>query len=435
MLRQRAAALFQRVWHKGFMRSGMVTGVLLVAIAIGLGIAYWEHGRGNLHKLEAKIVTVRQDAPAPRFGGKEATVLMRARVLGDASPEFTSVTALPGRGMNILQITAYVPGKGLVDLLASPSPEDAEAAMSGKDADADGQAALTMGGAFEVPWAGRIWAGAQGSSAQTSSAQAGGRVSETWHGHSVSLPAEGGMATGGLLLGAAADAASTAAMPDGGQAQAVFSGETWGGRWPSKTEVKVSVLLSSRTIELTVTARNTGEAAEPVGIGWRPRFAIARGARAGVLLRIPAEAREEVRADGAPTGAMLPVAGTAYDFTRDGGVALGEMGLDESFTSLEKGLLEPGPVAQLSDPASGYGLRMTVLSPAIKAIHVYAPANGDFVSIDPQFNLDDPLGREWSGGPGGQLGDAGMVVLAPGQTTQWRVRLEIVPLSAGGGQM
>ena len=40
-----------------------------------------------------------------------------------------------------------------------------------------------------------------------------------------------------------------------------------------------------------------------------------------------------------------------------------------------------------------------------KAIHVKAPADKGFVSIDPQFNLDDPLGREWAEGAG--YGDGG----------------------------
>jgi aldose 1-epimerase len=79
---------------------------------------------------------------------------------------------------------------------------------------------------------------------------------------------------------------------------------------------------------------------------------------------------------------------------------------------------------ELRDPASDYGLRMSVLSPSIQAIHVNAPADKEFVSIDPQFNLDDPLGREW---PKEQ--DTGMVVLQPGQSAQWRVRLELFPLT------
>ena len=63
------------------------------------------------------------------------------------------------------------------------------------------------------------------------------------------------------------------------------------------------------------------------------------------------------------------------------------------------------------------------MSPTIKAMRVMAPANGDYVSIEPQFNYPDPLGREW-----GRDTDTGMVVLQPGQSTQWKVRLELFVL-------
>jgi galactose mutarotase-like enzyme len=101
------------------------------------------------------------------------------------------------------------------------------------------------------------------------------------------------------------------------------------------------------------------------------------------------------------------------------------MALEDSFTDLQQGLLDSGPSAELSDPANGFGLRLTALSPTIKTMRVVAPADGDFVTIDPQFNYDDPLGREWGK-------DTGMVVLQPGQSTQWKVRLEIYSLSDAG---
>ena len=96
---------------------------------------------------------------------------------------------------------------------------------------------------------------------------------------------------------------------------------------------------------------------------------------------------------------------------------------------LKPDLLDNGPIIELRDPANDYGLRMTVLSSAVKAIRVNAPADKPFVAIDPQFNLDDPLGREW---PKDQ--DTGLVVLEPGQSAQWRVRLELFPLTAGSSQ-
>jgi hypothetical protein len=70
---------------------------------------------------------------------------------------------------------------------------------------------------------------------------------------------------------------------------------------------------------------------------------------------------------------------------------------------------------------------MTMLSPSIKSMHVTAPANGNFVMIEPRFNYDDPFGKEWS-----KEEDTGMVVLAPGQSVQWKIRLEIYAPSSNG---
>ena len=135
-------------------------------------------------------------------------------------------------------------------------------------------------------------------------------------------------------------------------------------------------------------------------------------------------------AGGVPTGKLAPVAGTAYDFTMDGGAKLGTLDLDDCFTDLHQNVLDNGPVAQLNDPENNYGLRITAMSSTIKAMRVVAPANADYVSIEPQFNLPDPFGREWA-----KDSDSGMVVLQPGESTQWKVRLELVSLASNGAGM
>jgi galactose mutarotase-like enzyme len=396
----------------------MVTGLILAVLVGGLGFAIRERGRGNIRRLKAKIETDRPIVPVPLPGGQEAIELTRMRLMGGTMPEFLSVTMLPGRGMNVLQIKAYIPGKGEVNLLASPPVEGAESAMTGAGEDADGKASLTMGGAFEVPWAGRIGGVAS---------QVAGRVSAMWRAHTMTLPGGAqGVAHDGLLLANAADSADTTALPDGGQAQAVFHAGDFGAHWPSKTDVTVTVLLGSQWIELTVVARNTGDAAEPVGIGWHPRFTIFDGNREQLRLRLPVAMREEVhdRESGLPTGVLLPVNGTSYDFTMRGGAALGKMDLDDSFAALHRDLMDNSSVAELSDPANDYGVRLKALSPTIKAFRVIAPADANYVSIVPQFNYDDPFGREWS-----KDTDTGMVVLQPGQSTQWEVRLELYSLA------
>jgi galactose mutarotase-like enzyme len=402
----------------------MVTVLLLAAVLVGLTVAYRAHMQGNFHrlKLKANIDSEMQDAPVPKPGGQEAITLMRTRLMGSSAPEFLTVTLLPGRGMNVFQITAYIPGKGEVNLLASPSLESAASAMTGNDMAANGQASMAMGGAFEAPWAGSLW----GSSGEA------GHATAVWQGHAINLPANGRETLNGLMLAEGADSASSETLPDGGNGVADFHAGDFGGHWLSKTDVEVRVLLSRQSIELTVMANNVGDVAEPVGIGWHPRFAIFDGDRAQWRLHIPAETRVEVRekVKDAPTGELVPVAGMPYDFQAIDGVRLGTMMLDQCFTGLKQKLLDNGPTAELSNPAGGFGLKLTALSPMIRVMRVVAPADGSYVSIDPQYNYPDPFGREWEK----QLSN-GMAVLQPGESTEWKVKLELVSLAGGGPSM
>ena len=154
-------------------------------------------------------------------------------------------------------------------------------------------------------------------------------------------------------------------MPDGGEAQAIFRPGNFGGHWPSQTEVTVTAIMSGKAIDLKVVARNTGNTAEPIGIGWHPRFAILNGHRGQMMLRLPQAQRVEVkdRRTGQLSGRLLPVEGTEYDFTAREGARLGALNLDDSFVHLRTGLMEDGPVAELRDPENDYGLRLIAMSP------------------------------------------------------------------------
>ncbi len=360
-----------------------------------------------------------------RPGGQDVIRLQRSQMVGGSGPEFLSATLLPGRGMNMLQISAYLPQRGEVNLLASPSLDDAEEKLSGSGADSSGENSLTMGAAIEVPWAGRILG---------TRTPDGANLTTMWQGLRLSLPTgardsyglDGSVAAGGLLLKEPSTSVSTNIMPDGGEAMATFRPGNFGGRWLSQTEIETNVELSGRAIELKIVARNIGDTAEPIGIGWHPRFAIMSGHRGQMMLHLPEALRAEVkdRRSGELSGRLLPVSGTEYDFTGRNGARLGGLTLDDSFVELKRGMMADGPVAELRDPESGYGLRITATSPTIKALRVYAPLDGSFISIQPQFNYDDPFGHEWA-----KTEDTGMVVLQPGQSTQWKIRLEIFSLS------
>jgi aldose 1-epimerase len=416
------------LWRGIVMRSGLVIAIAVSLVLIAIGVALRERGQGRLALLRSQIkerTTPRPTTgpPPPPPGGQDVVVLQRTPVNGGTLPEFLSATLLPGRGMSVLQITAYLPDKGEVNLLASPTLEVASLRFAAGDAAAGRAAGLEVGGAIEAPWAGRL------GGVKTTD---GANVMAMWRGRGLIVPGDRAdeartLSDGGLLLTRRSDSVDSKVMPDGGNAQAVFSAGNFDGHWMSHTEVTTTTLLSSRAFEIKVVAKNTGSEPEPVGIGWRPRFSVVSGDREQATLRMPKSSREELdRRTGMPTGKVLPVTGTEYDFTARGGVPLGHKSLDESFVDLKPELLDNGPIIELRDLANDYGLRMTVLSTAVKAIRVNAPADKPFVTIDPQFNLDDPLGREW---PKDQ--DTGLVVLEPGQSAQWRVRLELFPLTAG----
>ena len=220
---------------------------------------------------------------------------------------------------------------------------------------------------------------------------------------------------------------NTNVMPDGGESQGTFHAGNFDGHWPSETDIATTVELSGRAITIRVQARNTGTVAEPIGIGWHPRFAILNGHRGQMMLRLPEGLRIDVkdRRTGQLSGRLLPVEKTEYDFSGRNGAQLGALNLDDTFVHLRTGLMEDGPMAELRDPENDYGLRITAMTSSIKAMRVYAPLDGSFISIQPQFNYDDPFGREWP-----KDEDTGMVVLQPGQTTQWKIRLEIFSLSS-----
>jgi aldose 1-epimerase len=426
LLKQAVGRWRRSIWHAAVMRSGLLTVLALTLVLVVLAFGWREHRLGQFAQLKRELNKRPVDNVTVRPGGQDVVHLQRSQIAGDNGPEFLTATLLPGRGMNLLQITAYLPQKGEVNLLASPTLQEAGKLLNGTGLDANGAESLTMGAAIEAPWASRI------SGAATPE---GENLSTMWHGIRLVLPmdaknsygAGGAVAAGGLLLKQASDSINTSVMPDGGEVLATFHPGNFDGHWPSQTEITTTVQLSGKAITMKIVARNTGNTPEPIGIGWHPRFAILNRHRGQMMLRLPEGLRVDVkdRRTGQLSGRLLPVEKTEYDFTGRTGAQLGALNLDDTFVHLKTGLMEDGPVAELRDPENDYGLRITAMTSTIKAIRVYAPLDGSFISIEPQFNFDDPFGREWA-----KDEDTGMMVLQPGQSTQWKIRLGIFSLSS-----
>jgi galactose mutarotase-like enzyme len=366
--------------------------------------------------LPVSMVVAGQAQDVTEIGGQKVVTLTR-KAVSTTKPEFTSVTVLPGRGMEVLQITANFPGKGNVDVLMPTSLADAKKMLDVNDDD-NGDLGYRLGSAFLVPYPNRI----------RGKLSADGKTLTTeWHGRSVTLPANnsGHLPTAerhamhGLILKAKTESVEVENVPGGQQVSGVIRAGDFGGHWFSKTLLVITVKLTAEAVDATIEARNVGQEDEPIAIAWHPYFNLPSGDRTQARVSIPASTIAEV--DGYdnvfPTGKILPVAGTRFDLRGVAGVPLGTNFYDDNWNHLD--WVNKAVTVRILDVVAKYGVSIEGLSPEIKAIQMYAPPSRPFVAIEHQYNFGDPFGKEWG------KTDTGMVTLKPGQTTKWHVRLHV----------
>jgi galactose mutarotase-like enzyme len=334
--------------------------------------------------------------------------------------EFLSVTVLPGRGMNVFQITANVPGKGEIPIFASPTLEEAAAKLNGGPDDQNGnESFLNNGAPFLVPYPNRIIGPVSPD---------GTTITTKWHGKTITLPAnwhnsndptKDKHAMHGLILASQTQDVQTQSIPDGQTLTGVIHAGDFGGHWLSQTDLSFAITLTGPAVDATITAKNIGKDDEPMAIGWHPYFTVPSGDRKQALLHVPGQQVAAINnyGDVFPTGDLQPVKGTKYDFSAPQGKALDDIYLDDNWSKLQR---TNGAVdVTFADPASNYGVHILGLSPELRTIQVYAPPTKQFAAIEEQFNFADPFGKEW-----GSM-NTGMVTLHPGQSVVWHVRLAL----------
>jgi len=401
----------------------------LLYISVALALAVCWRASSPRHALAAAVFVGSQTKAAPngneggsvaglKIGGQQVVELKRRSNPNPSSPEFTSITVLPGRGMNLFQITANLPGKGEIHVLASPSLEEADEMLNGGPDDVHGVKSFSFGGAFLVPYPNRI---------RGKLSPDGKTLTTQWHGKTLTLPAvwKGKNphaelhAIHGLILDRKTDSLHVQTTPDGQTVTGVIHAGDFGGYWPSNTDLTIRIALTGKEVEATITARNVGSEVEPMSIGWHPYFAIPSGDRRQARLHIPASNLAQVNNydDVFPTGELLSVSGTKYDFRSPGGRPLDDIYLDDNFSDLSH--TGGAVVVNLTDPASDYGIHIEGLSPEIRTLQVYAPPDKAFAVVEDQFNFADPFSNSWKGM------DTGMVTLQPNQAVTWKVRLEL----------
>jgi aldose 1-epimerase len=367
---------------------------------------------------DTAAVPAAQPSATPQIGGEDVVTLKRTASGKGDKPEFLSATILPGRGMNVFQMTANLPGKGVTNLLFSPSLTEAAAKLTGTGDDAFGNGIFGFGGAFLVPYPNRI-RGKLSDDGKTLTAEWNGKpitVPPNWPGKS---PGAEKVSMHGLINASKADDVKVENSSDGQTLTGVIHAGDFGGYWLSKTDVEFRIELHGDAVDAIITAKNIGDVAEPMAIGWHPYFAIPSGDRTQARLEIPATQLALVNNydDVFPTGKLKPVKGTIYDYNQPGGIALDDHFLDDNFSHLDRhdGVVQ----VKVTDPKSNYGIDVEAVSPEIKTVQVYSPPAKPFVAVEEQYNFGDPFGKQWHGM------DTGMVTLKPGASTTWHVRLKL----------
>ena len=351
--------------------------------------------------------------PVQTIGGEKIVTITRTAV-SKTVPEFTSVTVLPGRGMELLYISANFPGKGEIPVLLTPDLATAARQLDEQDTPT-GNNGYMIGAALIAPYANRI-GGIVSADGQT--------VTVNWHGRTMTLPANSPVRPGqsahamhGLMLKSKATGIKVTQDKGGAKVSGIIHAGDFGGHWLSSTDLEVTIELTADAVDTTVVAKNVGKEDEPMAIGWHPWLNMPSGARDQVRVQIPGSSMDEMGADRMPTGKIIPVAGTRFDFQPAGGRTLDSDSYDMNLTNLQwaNGVLS----VCVTDPAAHYGVRLEGFSPEMKSIQMASPVGKSVVAIEHQYNYLDPFGKEWG------TTDTGMVTLKPGQSTRWHVRLNV----------
>ena len=356
-------------------------------------------------------------AEPPQIGGMAPLRLERKATSHGAKREFTSITLLPGRGLNTFQIAANLPGRGETELLRSPSIEEAAQKMNGQGDDAYGNLNHSFGGAFLIPFTSR--AGGELSADKT-------LVNVVWHGKTIHLPNDylGHYSVHGLLNMMKAEDLHVTKTHDGQTLTAVIHAGDFNGYWLSKTDVHFRIALTGDAVDIQVTATNVGDEPEPMGMGWHPFLRIVSGDRAQARVHLPADLYGVVDTiDGRPTGELKPVDGTPKDYRSPQGALMPDASTSINFSKLTRtsgsGESEKSIDAWLADPKANYAIRVRGLSPEIRTLHLWSAKGDTFCAIEEQYNYMDAFGAEWKDM------DTGLVTLKPHESTTWHVRLEL----------
>ncbi len=187
--------------------------------------------------------------------------------------------------MNLLQLKAYLPGSGEVNVIGATSLADAKNLLE-EDNDAFGNKSFYIGGAILLPFPNRI-RGTLSPDGKTITTDIGGKqvsLPANWHGKN---PGAQVHAMHGLIFASKFEDVKHEDGAAASNVSGVLHAGDFNGHWPSKTDVSVRMSLSDHVMDIAVTAKNVGHEPLPMAIGFHPYFNFPSGDRQQGRLHFP----------------------------------------------------------------------------------------------------------------------------------------------------
>jgi len=217
--------------------------------------------------------------------------------------------------------------------------------------------------------------------------------------------------------------------------------------WPSDSNIVSRRTIADNKLKTTVIQKNTGTVTTWASWVEHSYFKNLPGvARGDVRLKLPATAMTPVSLgqDGKPdyvnclpTGEIRDLKGTQYDrFMAPEGGELKDTFFDDSFTNLVP-QADGSIVVEVIYPKAGVKLMIKAYDKVTRAdgkietgklrsIQVYSPNDKDFVCVEIGAHLNNPFDKKTWGDR-----DTGMVKLNPGDTYEYNLEYEYLPIAAG----
>ncbi|OQW33471.1 MAG: hypothetical protein A4E19_03485 [Nitrospira sp. SG-bin1] len=169
--------------------------------------------------------------------------------------------------------------------------------------------------------------------------------------------------------------------PDRVTFEILLDAETYAERgYPFSLAVGVRYDLGASGLTCTFTVKNVGQQAAPVGVGFHPYFTVGTTVIDEAEVQIPGAAYVEFNERLVPTGKILNVTGTPWDYRRFRGI--GRQRFNHCYVQLERDT-QGMATASLRHPVSGRVIDVTMDS-AFSAVVVYT---GDAIVDAPRAAL------------------------------------------------